>query len=287
MHRIHWTKRLTSGAVTMLLASGLGCGLISPKLPPAEPGFRREEIREGGFSCWRGPCRRDIRIAGVRMRSVEEVRVVSEKELGASLGERMVLGALGVAIRSIGASTVEGVITVGKRTITDSSTSRQLDCDIAWIDNEERKREGGETVTTRKRVADAMDCRVAGADSAQMGTWRFRSGAPTSLDSLKRIKDTLGIEPPYATALPIVLERTMPNGERTSYAVQVASKSNKRILFTTTWTFTRPDGVVIGTLQLITPGHCYKGCALDLREADEHEAAILRLVATTLTIPLY
>jgi hypothetical protein len=209
---------------------------------------------------------------------------VSAKELsGASAAERAAGGLIGWGLRRAGLTTIDDQIVVGSRTVTSEGSAWRLECSVAWLDQRERSRDE----TEQLRITEGMDCEQRFADSVLVrgGKWRFRYGAPPSVDSLAAIADTLGLSARGGTTPDPILRF---QGD-TVVEYRLIEQSFGSVLGTPRsggWQVSRSDRKVISALRLPPAFSCLSHCALDLGAVTAGEENALRFIAAALMVPL-
>lgn len=243
-----------------------------------------------------------VDIGGQQVQVEARARVMSREQ---ALGERQSLA--NTLLRPVvdellvlaGARVGRDQIGLGTRAVTvRGDSARWLRCSVGWVQEETRTRQGGEDVSTSRRVAEGMACEVVqGPDSTV--TWRFHAGQSPTPAALVRTADTLLDRDRPRLDLRLQLERLTverltaerPTGEHhanatpSRYPVMLDSVTTSvQRAPLSVWSMSRPDGTRIGTLLW---RYGVGSSALDLSAvATSEERGVLRLIAAALVVPL-
>ena len=280
------SRRLVPAALLVLA----GCGALRLSVEPPAPDVRREHVELGATRCRSQRCRSDVTVGTRRYRVETATRVVSVDEASgrpAPSAGRRAAGAIGGAIaRGIGIATSQVVVGLGTRIVTDTAARMALHCDLAWIDEDTRAREGGETVTTSARRAEGIACHATrlGDDARR---WSFRRGIPVAGDSLVAVLDSLDVDGSPAGDVPGPVIERWNDGDANRRSVYVilrdTVRTRSRWIPVDHWRIHRVGGALVGTIfeSPVPPRF------IDIAEvADDEETAVLRLVSAVLAEPI-
>lgn len=252
--------------------------------------------RSVGRRCiWR-ECLDEVSLGTWRYRVETTARLVSPEEAAGRPGRvgaaRAGSALLNAMLRANGWTTTDYLVGIGTRVATTRiDLDWRLTCDVAWIEEVERSREGGVEAAAQKRAVEGMSCRAderadgaaTGAISPWTARFRFHYGLPTAPDSIGAALDSLGQR--WATDTLVLFPMRLEKVGGSAY--QVSARLGERklgVVHLARWDVHRNDGVLVARIhRRFVDGVA----ALDLTAAaNEEETAALRLFLSAFAVRL-